>query len=234
MCGEDVPCYFIDALLQRAWMQNGDAEAPLLGVRALMNRAVQLPERAALDVWAPHKHFEVACWDTSAATGGQFIPLELDSADSYPGVEKAGCRVRAWKGSDRQGRITTHPTEPVLVVLMPPAGLALLLRPEFCGLGAHPLLSPGTQMKHIVDTESWRKLVVAGRRAAREHSPQLRAEHRKALRAVDTVHISADGQGRPLVGLEEVPSDRRTTGVLGMDDQDDTLELALEQLVADT
>ena len=103
VCGEDVPCYFIDALLQRAWMQNGDAEAPLLGVRALMNRAVQLPERAALDVWAPHKHFEVACWDTSAATGGQFIPLELDSADSYPGVEKAGCRVRTWKGSDRQG-----------------------------------------------------------------------------------------------------------------------------------
>jgi hypothetical protein len=65
VCGEDVPCYFIDALLQRAWMQNGDAEAPLLGVRALMSHAVQLPERAALDVWALHEHFEVACWDTS-------------------------------------------------------------------------------------------------------------------------------------------------------------------------
>ena len=51
VCGEDVPCYFIDALVQRAWMmQNVDAEAPLLGVRALMSHAVQLPERAALDV----------------------------------------------------------------------------------------------------------------------------------------------------------------------------------------
>ena len=80
LCGEDTPCYFMGALLHRAWMQNGGAEAPLLGVRALMNHAVQLPERAALDVWAPHKHFEVACWDTSAATGEQFIPLEPDSA----------------------------------------------------------------------------------------------------------------------------------------------------------
>jgi hypothetical protein len=42
-----------------------------------MSHAVQLPERAELDVWALHKHFDVACWDTSAATGEQSIPQSV-------------------------------------------------------------------------------------------------------------------------------------------------------------